>query len=380
MNFSLPQHIQFGRSLTAPIEHSLSDSGAEGVSLHALLSLSGQSMPEVTMGYCPMAGSEALRKAIVKYHTGKAKAELISQTIGFSGAQEAIFCLMASILEPQDEVLVFTPCYPSLASLPEQFAAKTICIPLREEQQWQLDLNALEQNLSNKTKLIIINTPHNPTGSIINAQQAKQVKAMAERVGAYVLADEVSAQSDYHRLGLSGLFVDYPRSVTLGVLSKSLGLAGIRVGWAICGNAQLAEQLLAVKAHLSICGSATDDTLATIALEHSEALLKSNHQVISKNMALMSEFVSAHQAQLSWQPPQAGMLSLLKVHSDMPAQAFSKAFAERHNTLLLPAQLFSMQSEQHFRLGLGKRNFQQALVRFENYLSTYVNLTFKTLR
>ncbi|USD27397.1 aminotransferase class I/II-fold pyridoxal phosphate-dependent enzyme [Pseudoalteromonas sp. SCSIO 43201] len=368
MELVLPDHIKFGQSLTAPVDINLSDSCAQGVALNTLVELAGEAWFERELSYSPMAGSDMLRAAIKAYHLQPQVVLSQEQIVTFSGAQEAIFTVMAQLLSPQDEVLVFTPSYPSLAKLPTQFDAVVKSIPLQANNQWQFDIERLKREANTKTKLIIINAPHNPTGATLSDKDVEEIKRLAQHFDAYILSDEVSAQrADDARIA-SGRFADYAKSITLGVLSKSLGLPGVRVGWAICGNKALADLLLAGKSYLSICGSQVDDMLASTALNHSDIILKENAKIMARNEAAMCEFVRQHSHKVSWVAPQGGVLSLLQIHSVNDAKSWSRQFAEATSTLLLPANLFVMNSECHFRLGTGKQSFIEGLTRLESYL------------
>ncbi|NKC18290.1 aminotransferase class I/II-fold pyridoxal phosphate-dependent enzyme [Pseudoalteromonas sp. S4498] len=369
MELVLPEHIKFSQSLAAPIDVNLSDSCAQGVTLGELIELSGGKMPDIELGYNPIAGSEGLKAAIKAYHLPTTVCVDLNQIVTFNGAQEAIFTTMAQLLEPQDEVVVCTPSYPSLATLPKQFGAIVNTVPLREENNWQFDIERLKNAVTTNTKLIIVNAPHNPTGTGLTDNEVGQIQQLAEQCGAYILSDEVSAQSHGDDRAVSGRFSAYPRSITLGVLSKSMGLPGIRVGWAICGSKALANALLAGKSYLSICGSKVDDLLATTALLHSETILAHNASIIANNVQLMREFVSLYSQKVTWVEPHGGVLSLLKINSVRDSEKWSRQFAETSSTLLLPAKLFLLESECHFRLGTGKRNFAAGLVRLETYLS-----------
>ncbi|ASD66621.1 aminotransferase class I/II-fold pyridoxal phosphate-dependent enzyme [Pseudoalteromonas piscicida] len=368
MELVLPDHIKFSQSLAAPIDINLSDSCAQGVTLSELIELGGGELPDIELGYNPIAGSEGLKAAIKAYHLPTTACVGLTQIVTFSGAQEAIFTTMAQLLNPQDEVVVCTPSYPSLAKLPTQFGAIVNTVPLQEENDWQFDIERLKDAVTAKTKLIIVNVPHNPTGACLTDKEVGQIQLLAEQCGAYILSDEVSAQSCDDDSAVSGRFSAYPRSITLGVLSKSMGLPGIRVGWAICGSKALADTLLAGKSYLSICGSKVDDLLATTALQHSETILAHNAKVIANNVQLMREFVSLYSQKVTWVEPQGGVLSLLRINAVTDSFKWSRQFSEASKTLLLPAKLFLLQSECHFRLGTGKRNFAEGLARLETYL------------
>lgn len=368
MDFALPDHIKFSQTLSGPITVNLSDSCAQGITLSELIALRGEQPLDSALGYNPIAGSDALKSAIQQYHLRSTDRVADQQVVSFTGAQEAIYATMASLLQPDDEVIVFTPSYPSLLNLPKQFGAKVHVIALNAQNGWQFDIEQVAKMASARTKMIVINAPHNPTGAMLNREQVQQLLGIAEQHNAYLLSDEVSAQNHNDKCVHNGQFVTYPKSITLGVLSKSLGLPGIRVGWAICGSVELAKQLFSCKAYLSICGSAVDDMLAVTALEHSTTILRRNSGIIAKNKQLMQQFVSQNQAKVDWVAPAAGMLSLLQIKAVTDAKTWSQRFARTQQTLLLPASLFGLNDQQYFRLGIGKDNFSSGLERLQAFL------------
>ncbi|WP_419148887.1 aminotransferase class I/II-fold pyridoxal phosphate-dependent enzyme [Pseudoalteromonas 'SMAR'] len=368
MEFALPEHIKFSQSLPGPVAFNLSDSCAQGVTLSELLAFRGEQPFDSSLGYNPVAGSDPLKSAIQQYHLRSTDTVADQQVVSFTGAQEAIYAAMANLLQPNDEVIVFTPCYPSLLNLPKRLGAKVHGIALSAENNWQFDIQQVAKLANARTKMIVINAPHNPTGATLNREQLEHLLCIAEQCDAYLLSDEVSAQNANDACIHNGQFVTYTKSITLGVLSKSLGLPGIRVGWAICGSTELAQQLLSCKTYLSICGSAVDDMLAVTALEHSDVILRRNSDIIATNVQLMQQFVSRNQDKVDWVAPAAGMLSLLQVKGVSDGKAWARRFAQELQTLLLPASLFALTHQQYFRLGLGKENFASGLERLQIFL------------
>ena len=371
--FKLPAHLQFTQSLTCPIVGNLSDSTAQSLPLGQLMQLSAQGVDKLNaleLTYAPLKGSVSLRKAIAHFHhqLNHHQYQLTEENVlTFCGAQEALAAIYQCLLQPDDEVIVVTPNYPSLTLMAEKRGCKVKKIALSAQNHWRFTLDDIKARITDKTQLIVLNSPHNPTGSIIDTELAEQILTLAKHYDCYVLADDVAQASNYHDLALSHRFLDYDKAILVSVMSKSFGLAGLRIGWVVSQNETILKQLLAIKSLSSICCSAIDECLAEIAFRHSDKIIKQNNQIIKSNIELFQKLVDKYQNVLTWHPPQAGVLSLVEVKTDYPIELWAKSLVEQSGVLVLPATLFG-QSGNYFRLGLGKNNLKYLLTKFSVYL------------
>ena len=142
--------------------------------------------------------------------------------------------------------------------------------------------------------MIVLNSPHNPTGNIIDSALAESILQLAKKYQCYLLSDDVSQASNYDDVALAHRYLDYQNSIVIGVMSKSFGLSGIRIGWAITPNKAIMDNLRAIKTKNSICCSATDEALALIALENSQQILATNNKIIVRNIALFEPVSYTH--------------------------------------------------------------------------------------
>ncbi|MDT0603047.1 pyridoxal phosphate-dependent aminotransferase [Thalassotalea castellviae] len=369
----LPAHLQFTQSLTCPIHGSLSDSTAHSLTLGQLVEMSGQGLEKINalkLGYASLKGRVSLRTAIVNFHhqLNHHQSQLNEDNVlTFCGAQEALSAIYQSLLQPGDEVIVVTPNYPSLTQMAEKLGCKVKTIELSSLQKWQFTIEDIKTQISAKTQLIVLNSPHNPTGSIIDSSLAEQLLTLAKAYDCYLIADDVSQASNYNNLALSHRYLDYDKALVVSVMSKSFGLAGIRIGWVISNNEAVLEQLLVAKSLSSICCSAIDEELAEIAFEQSAKIIRGNNQLIQVNIEHFNTFVQTHSDIFQWHPPQAGLLSLVEVMTKQPIELWARRLAEHTGILALPATMFG-QKGQYFRLGLGKNNFKNLLTKLDNYL------------
>jgi aspartate/methionine/tyrosine aminotransferase len=392
MNKQLPAHIDFGQRLVQNpkinIDFNLSDSCAQSLSIQALCKLGNSTVERVLgeqeLSYAPLWGGKVLRQLIADFHQS-ANSHITQLTaenvLTFCGAQEALSAIYQCVFSSntsltcselaESEIVVMTPCYPSLVTMAKQMGIKVNCFELKPEQTWQVTLEKLSCLVNEKTRLIVINSPHNPTGSVITSELANEILTLAKKFNCYLLADDVSQMSNYQKLPLAHRYLDYDKAIVVSVLSKSFGLAGLRIGWAVSKNKTLLKQLLAVKAQASICTSAVDETLAELALTNHEKIINDNNNIISKNIKLFQQFIDNNSLFLSWQPPQAGLLALVKCHTKIPMLEWAEQLAEQAGIFVYPVSLFGL-NDQYFRLGLGRADFSSILKRLQNFIDVSV--------
>lgn len=368
----LPAHIAFSRQLAPYITDNISDSTAEALTLAQLCELSNTDIGQTKLCYAPVQGSMALREAIIAFHQKlNAHAQLLNadNAITFSGAQEALSAIYQSILCPDDEVVVLTPSYPSLVGMAKLLGARVREIQLKQSNGWDIGFEDFEQVVNSKTRLIILNSPHNPTGSVIDSALADKILQLAKKYQCYLLSDDVSQASNYADMALAHRYLDYQKSIVVGVMSKSFGLSGVRIGWAVTPSKVILHNLMAFKAQNSICCSATDEALALIALRNSEQILATNNKIIVDNIALFEQLVMKHSNLLSWHPPKAGILALVEVKNVQSMAQWSTALAKNSGILALPSELFGLTGN-YFRLGLGQSDFSNVLAKFSDYIES----------
>jgi len=372
-SLELPAHIAFTQGLTSPINESLSHSSAQSLTVKQLCALAETdftSLADISLDYASLRGELKLRKQIALFHQHLNCHEVHldeNNVLNFCGAQEGLAAIYQLLLEENDEVVVVTPCYPSLITMVEQRGAIVRSITLSADKNWQLSIDDFKNQVNQHTKLIVLNSPHNPTGSIIDSYLADEILALAQAFDCYVIADDVAQASNYRGLPLAHRFLDYEKALVVGVLSKSFGLSGIRVGWVVSRNQHLLNELLVIKSYGSICCSVVDEHLALIAFEHKDKIITDNNRQILANIALFENFIKQHQSLVSWQPPQAGILALVEMKNEKNLEGWAQQVAEQTGILILPAILFGLTGG-YFRLGLGKSNFKQTLNRFSAYL------------
>jgi aspartate/methionine/tyrosine aminotransferase len=348
-------------------EYLLCSSDCEAMSLAELLTLeegAAEKFQNVWLGYTESLGSPALREEIARiYKTIQADEVLVH-----SGAEEAIFLFMLAALQPGDHVIVHAPHYQSLSEVAKSLGCDVSLWLAREENNWALDIHELRKLLRSKTKAIIVNTPHNPTGYLMSREDYEILHGFANEYSLILFCDEVYRESEYDpSLRLPAACDMGAYAVSLGVTSKTYGLAGLRIGWIATKNRKIYERMAALKDYTTICNAAPSEFLAEVAIRQRHKLIERNTGIIKSNLAVMYDFFSRHADLFSWVPPQAGSMAFPKLLRGEVAE-FCDTVVRNAGVLLLPGTLYDDHGN-HFRVGLGRKNLPQAVARLEDFLN-----------
>lgn len=356
----LPLHL-FIQSLGNGLSWNLSDSSA-ALSTLADLGVDCQLLANMPLSYAPMAGDERLRSAIASMYRDISAEEVIV----FCGAQEAIFATQLAILQSGDEVVVIGPGYPTLtrtvASMKIQF--KTLEV---QSDPWRFDIRQLPALLSPRTRLMVVNSPHNPTGAVLAKDDAKALCSQAEFLGIPLLSDEVGTFSHDPAAPEPMRMCEHSQqAMSLGVLSKSFGLPGIRIGWLVVRNQQWREKLMQAKGYLSICPSRLDQMVATELFSRSGPLLERNNKIRFENIASALALCKKYPLQVECSRPAAGLTGVVKLLMEDPFEHARKV-AQQEQMLAFPAALFGVKGP-WLRVGFGSARFPEILKRWERCL------------
>jgi aspartate/methionine/tyrosine aminotransferase len=318
----------------------------------------------LSLGYTDMSGSILLRDDVSQLYRKQAAENVLV----FSGAEEAIYVSIRVLIEPGDQVVVITPCYQSLKELPKACGAKTIEISLDyQEQEWTLDFEKLNRAVSAKTKLIIVNFPHNPTGFLPSKALFNHIIDLAKQHNCYLLSDEVYRYSEHNTEDrLPAAADEYEKALSIGVMSKSFGLPGLRIGWVCAQNNDLLHQLASYKHYTTICNSAPSEILAMIALQAQETIFERINAITKANLDLLEQFFAKYSDLYEWSRPRAGFISFPKLKHSLQVAEFANQLVQSEGVLIIPGDIYDDQNN-HFRLGFGKKNLPDALIRFERF-------------
>lgn len=348
-------------------EFLLCSSDCESISIADLLALeegSAERFQNQWLGYTESLGSPTLRKEIAGMYTTTQPEDVLI----FTGANEAIYLFMMAALRSDDHVIVHAPHYQALSEVAKGIGCDISLWYAREENGWALDLDELTRLLRPATKAIIVNLPHNPTGYLMPRADFDALNHLAQENNLLLFSDEVYRESEYDIKDRLPAAVDYgAHAVSLGVTSKTYGLAGLRIGWVATKNRDLYNKMTSLKDYTTICNSAPSEFLAEVAIRHRAQLANRNLEIIKHNLTIIDTLFTHHASLFAWNRPKAGSMGFPKLLQGN-VESFCDDLVKKAGVLLLPGSMYD-ETNNHFRLGLGRKNLPQAVERLEEYLS-----------
>ena len=297
-------------------------------------------------------GLPALRQAVIQ-QAGLAGRCTAQDVLITAGAAEANYLAIMQLVQPGDRLVIETPGWPQAAVLGQAIGAEVVAVERREADGWRLPLQALSDAVDAKTKLIFLTNPNNPTGQLMAADELAQVVAIADRVGAWLLVDEVYAGLEWEGLRGPSVAGMYPRGITTGSVSKALGLQGLRTGWMVCPDREMIMDAVILRENSSEIMNILGEVIAEIALrpERLATALDGARDAGRRNLAMLDQFVT-DQPRLSWVRPQAGLIGLARLAGGIRSDDFARALlAAPYRTFLLPGTAYDQPA--HIRLGVG---------------------------
>ncbi len=364
--FSLEAYFSRWRSAT---RHNLTASDSETLSLSELLSLADADdrarWESLQLEYTDPRGSLWLRATIAEdYETLAADSVLC-----FAGAQEGICATMHALLGADDHAIVVTPNYQSAETIPLGICAVT-GVGLDPEQGWAFDIDAVAAAARPNTKLISINFPNNPTGKLLERDRFEALVAFCRRRGIWLFSDEVYRLIERDPAKRLPPAADaYERGISLGAVSKSYGLPGLRIGWIASHSPELLHAVARAKNYLSVCNAGLCEVLARIALKAGDRILARNRGIAAENLVLLERFLAAHGDLFDWHVPEGGVVGYPRYRGADGVEAFCAWLVEHHGVMLLPASVYRSEilrtPDNHFRIGFGRWDFAAGLEAME---------------
>ncbi|HZQ66977.1 MAG TPA: aminotransferase class I/II-fold pyridoxal phosphate-dependent enzyme [Terriglobales bacterium] len=309
------------------------------------------------------AGADTLREAIADMQNVPVEAVQI-----VTGASEALVALMWLAAEPGANVIIPLPGFTTFSALPESLGLETRFYRVRRENGFRIDPEEIKRLADAKTKLILVNSPHNPTGATIGDSEMEDLHDFTAERGIQLVADEVYHPIYHGRQTKSAARL--PHATVISDLSKAFSIAGVRTGWMIEHDPERRRQYWNARAYFSISNTTTGEILSEIAIRKREVVLGKTKEVATRNLKLLESFMADHRDVLGWIPPQGGMTVFPWLVSGDNDRAFCKA-ATQHGILLAPGDCFDAPG--HFRLGFAAagENFSKALDRFGAFVKSW---------
>jgi aspartate/methionine/tyrosine aminotransferase len=302
---------------------------------------------ELLLCYGDHLGDPDLRDAI-----GAIDGVAPSSILVTAGAAASLFFAATSILEPGDHALVLRTNYATNLETPRAIGADVEPFDLLFEDAWSLDVDRLAQRIRPDTKLISVTYPHNPTGAVVSLDTLTALVDLADRSGATLIVDETYRDLAYDdRLPLAATLS--PKVISMSSMSKSYGVPGLRIGWAVSGDAATFERLLAAKEQVVICGATLDEAIAARVLATRDRLLPTIRADVAHRLSIVRDWM-VNQSVFEWVEPRGGVVGLVRVRPGLPFEAskFHHTLLQEHGTYVGAGHWFEL-DDRWFRLGFG---------------------------
>lgn len=314
------------------------------------------------LGYTESKGSPLLREAILQFYDQESIENVVVASPG-----ELNFAIMNVLLRKGDHVISVSPAYQSLYEVVRSLGCE-LSFWKSNPENWEFDTSDLEKLVRDNTRLIILNFPHNPTGSYLTRGQLNKIVDLAREYDITIFSDEM-----YRKLMISygkelpPVCDIYEKGVSLWGTSKSFGLAGLRIGWLVAQDMEFLKKVIFFKDYLSICSSAPGEILTLIALNHTENFILPNIKKIKQNLSLFKEFAAEHEIISSFISPVAGSTAFVKLNIAGSSRDFSDRLVEDTGIMTVPAEMFEQEGK-YIRIGFGRENFPEVLKVLDDYL------------
>ncbi|MGE5230011.1 MAG: pyridoxal phosphate-dependent aminotransferase [Deltaproteobacteria bacterium] len=327
------------------IRHNLTESSVRDRSLSDL----GVTLDDALLFYGDHAGNERLRELIAA-QSGEAGGVTRGDVLVTAGAAQALFIIATSLLDKGDHLVVVRPNYATNIETPRAIEAEVSFLDLTFEDGFRIDLAKLMALVTPRTKYVSVTLPHNPTGVMMSEADLRSLVGEVERAGCRLLVDETYREMTFGEpLPVAASLSE--RAISVGSLSKTYGVPGIRTGWLVCRDGELMSTFLAAKEQIGICGSVVDEEIAARALEQRAAWLAELHPFIARQLRVVRDWIAGEEL-MEWVEPGGGVVCFPRIRPEVPVDVdeFYRVLGEVHGTYVGPGHWFE-QDRRHMRIG-----------------------------
>jgi aspartate/methionine/tyrosine aminotransferase len=361
MKLSVFRQEEFFEDYEFSCQLMLALSGAEPMTAAELASIVGGPPDEQwEVGYTPSSGYPELRQAIADLNPPAAM-ENVMVTVG---AIEALLILHNLLLDPGDEVVCLWPAYQPLYELANGAGGSVRFVRLEEERGFEIDIDEIEAAVSKRTRVVLLNVPHNPTGQTLGPDRLQELARRLEPRGIYLIVDEVfrEMRRDHHPASWNG----QPNLIAIGSISKSYALPGLRVGWLVA-DPELVVRARQFRKYTSLNPGSRDQQWALAALEHRADVLERTWRITEDGVEIATRWLAEHGEDFDVVVPPAGGLFFPRLKRDVATLDFCADLVAATGVLLAPGSV-CYESEGYLRLGVATPDLAAGLDRLDGYL------------
>lgn len=353
------------------VERNLSESGVHPLTVRELLELAGRepdALAPVLLDYPQANGQIPLRETIAGMYPGAG----VDDVLVTVGAAEANYLTVQTLLEPGDEMAMMLPNYMQVWGAARNRGAVVRPFDLVEARGWAPDLDQLAGAVTERTRLIAVCNPDNPTGRILTETEMDAIVAQAERVGAWILADEVyrgaERKTDVETPTFHGR---YDKVIAQGSLSKAYGLPGLRLGWSV-GPAAILDEMWARHEYTTIAATMLSNELAAIALapDIRPRVLARTRRIIREGYPVLEAWAREQEGRFRIVPPDASAVALVRYDADIGSTALMERLRDESSLLVVPGDHFGLDGFLRISFGLPKPYMTDGLNRLASMVAS----------
>lgn len=323
-------------------------------------------LADTRLTYSHIGGSPELLQGIASLYSDVIKPEHVIPMHGAIGANHHI---LMTLIDPSDNMVSVMPTYQQHYSIPESIGAEVRILNLNLENHFLPDIEKLKELVDENTKMITMNSPNNPSGSLIPKDVMEQVIEVAKSVGAYVLCDEV-----YRGISEDGSYMYsvadlYEKGISVGSMSKCWSMAGVRLGWIVTRDMDLIHRCHERRDYDTISCAVIDDKLAALALANKDKIIERNRAILNTNRQILDDWVNAT-PEVYYQRPEAGTTALVYYKKDIPSRELCDRLIKETGVLFTPGECFEMEGAVRIGYAFDSKVLQKGLDLFADFLKT----------
>lgn len=301
---------------------------------------------EVPLNYVHAAGTRELRRAVAEFYGG-IDPDWVQVT---TGSAEALWLILFDACEKGANVIVPSPCYPAFDGIPRALGVEVRYWRLRPENGFRPDFDELRKLIDGNTRCLIVNSPHNPTGIVLEYEEVGAAAELAAARGIRFVADEV-----YHGIYYDGKArqsaASIPTATVTGDVSKAFSLAGLRIGWIVERDAERRHAFYNARSFICVSSSVVGERLSALALRQYRTIWQRNTEVAGQNLLALAALFEEASSEIAWVRPQGGFTCFPWLKNQADARPLCRRLVKEAGVLFAPGDCFGMPA--HFRVGFG---------------------------
>lgn len=348
------------------VKYNLTESGLHPYSLReSLTEAEQQEALDLCLGYGQTNGAPALRDAVAALYPNLTRDNVLLT----NGSAEAIYLAIWSLLNPDDEILMMLPNYMLAWGVARSFGVKVKPFYLREDRNWGIDLAEIESQVTDKTRMIVVCNPNNPTGSVLSETEMTRIAEIADSCGAYVLSDEIYRGSELNGVEGKSFLEIYERSIVLSGLSKAMAHPGLRIGW-IAGPKEVVDQCWHRHDYTSISTGIISQYVGERILrpERRQAILNRGREMLNTNLAFLTHWIEARSDRFSLVPPKAGGMAFVRYELPVNSSELVDGLRKEKSVFVVPGDWYGLDNYLRFGIGCEAEYLREGLELFDEYI------------